>query len=114
MECAASYEIKADGSVVADDLVLRIKHPKGLYRARIQNIPRLVYTTPFLLSLHLYFDAPTLDEADDIADGFLAECLSMLALTIGSSFRRHRIRRIVDATPGITGTRSIRMCMHFD
>lgn len=49
-------------SVVADDLVLRIKHPKGLYRARIQNTPRPVYTPPFLLSLHLHFDAPTFDE----------------------------------------------------
>ncbi len=50
MECVANYEIKTENSVVADDLVLRIKHPKGLYRARIQNIPRTVYTTPFLLS----------------------------------------------------------------
>lgn len=110
MECVANYEIKTECSVVADDLVLRIKHPKGLYRARIQNIPRPVYTTPFLLSLHLYFDAPTLDEARDIADGFLADCLNMLAFTTGSRFRRHRIRQIVDATPpGITGMRSLLM-----
>ena len=44
---------------MSNDLVLRIKHPGGLYRARIQNIPRSDYTTPFLLSVHLYFDAPT-------------------------------------------------------
>ncbi len=99
MECVANYEIKTECSVVADDLLLRIKHPKGLYRARIQNIPRTVYATPFLLSLHLYFDAPALDEARDIADGFLADCLSMLAFTTGSAFQRHRIRQIVDATP---------------
>ncbi len=110
MECVANYEIKTESSVVADDLVLRIKHPKGLYRARIQNIPRTVYTTPFLLSLHLYFDAPALDEARDIADGFLADCLSMLAFTTGSRFQRHRIRQIVDATPqGMTGMRSLLM-----
>ncbi len=58
MDCVANYEIKTECSIVADDLVLRIQHPKGLYRARIENIPRPVYTTPFLLSLHLYFDAP--------------------------------------------------------
>lgn len=109
MECVANYEVTTECSVVADDIVLRIKHPKGLYRARIQNIPRPVYTTPFVLSLHLYFDAPTLNEAQDIADGFLADCLNMLALTTGSSFRRHRIRQIVDATPGITGMRSVLM-----
>ena len=110
MECVANYEIKTESSVVADDLVLRIKHPKGLYRARIQNIPRTVDTTPFLLSLHLYFDAPALDEARDIADGFLADCLNMLAFTTGSRFRRHRIRQIVDATPpGINAMRPLLM-----
>ena len=109
MECVANYEIKAECSVVADDLILRIRHPKGLYRARIQNIPRSVYTTPFLLSLHLYFDAPSLDEGQDIAEDLLADCLNMLAFTTGSRFRRHRIRQIVDATPGITGMRSLFM-----
>jgi hypothetical protein len=109
MECVANYEIKTECSLVADDLVLRLKHPKAIYRARIQNIPRLVYTTPFLLSLHLYFDAPTLDEAEDIADGFLADCLNMLAFTTGSRFQRHRIRQIVDATPSQNGIRSLLM-----
>jgi len=106
MECVANYEIITECSIEADDIVLRIKHSKGLYRARIQNIPRPDYTTPFLLSLHLYFDAPTLDEARDIADDFLADCLNMLAFTTGSRFRHHRIRQIVDATPGKTGMRS--------
>ena len=101
MEYVAEYEIKAECSVVADNLVLRIKHPKGLYRARIQNLPRSVYTIPFLLSLHLYFDAPALDEAQDIAESLLADCLNMLVFTTGSRFERHRIRQIVDATtPG--------------
>src|SRR5437867_4981652 len=110
MECVANYEIKTECSVVADDLVLRIKHPKGLYRARIQNIPRPIYTTPFLLSLHLYFEAPALDEAQEIADGFLADCLNMLAFTTGFRFQRHRIRQIVDATSaGTAGMRSLLM-----
>lgn len=107
MELVANYEIKTECSVVADDLVLRIKHPRGLYRARIQNIPRPTYTIPFLLSLHLHFDAPSLDESRDIADGLLADCLNMLAFTTGSRFRRHRVRQIVDATPGISGMRSL-------
>ena len=106
MESVADYEIKGECSVVADDLVLRIKHPKGLYRARLQNIPRSVYTIPFLLSLNLYFDAPALDEAQDIAESFLADCLNMLVFTTGSRFERHRIRQIVDATTpgGMTST----------
>jgi hypothetical protein len=110
MDCVATYELKTECSIVADDLVLRIKHPKGLYRARLQNIPRAVYTTPFLLSLHLYFEAPSLDEAQDTANSFLADCLNMLAFTTGSSFQRHRIRQIVDASPpGKNGMRSLLM-----
>lgn len=100
MKVVANYEVKTECSVVTDELVLRIQHPKGLYRARIQNIPRSVYTTPFLLSLHLYFDAPTVDEAQEVADSLLVDCLNMLAFTTGSRFQRHRIRQIVDATPG--------------
>jgi hypothetical protein len=109
MECVTNYEIKSECSVVADGHILRIQHPKGVYRARIQNIPRSDYATPFLLSLHLYFDASTLDDAKEITEELLADCLNMLAFTTGAAFRRHRIRQIVDATPGITGMRSLLM-----
>jgi hypothetical protein len=78
MQLVANYEVKAEYSIMADDLTLRIKHPKGLYRARIKNIPRTVYTTPFLLSMHLYFESPSLDEAREIADGHLVNCLTCL------------------------------------
>jgi hypothetical protein len=98
MQCVANYEVKTECSIVTDDLILRINHPKGLYRARIKNIPRSVYTTPFLLSLHLYFDAPSLDGAREIADGHLVGCMNMLAFTTGSRFQRHRIRQIVEVT----------------
>lgn len=107
MEYVANYEIKTECSIVADDFVLRIKHPKGIYRARIQNIPRSVYTTPFLLSLHLYFDAQTLNEAKDIAEDLLADCLNMFAFTTGSRFQRHRIRQIVEVIPDQAGMRSL-------
>lgn len=100
MKLVANYEIKTECSVITDDLILTIQHPKGLYRARVRNIPRSVYTTPFLLSLHLYFDAPTMEESQDVADSLLVDCMNMLAFTTGSRFQRHRIRQIVDATPG--------------
>jgi hypothetical protein len=97
MQCVANYEIKSECSVVADDP--QIKHPKGLYRALIKNIPRADYSTLFLLSLHLYFDAPSLEEAREIAEERLLDCLNMLAFTSGSAFSGHRIRQIVDCTP---------------
>lgn len=100
MQLVANYEVKADCSIVTDALILRISHPRGLYRARIKNIPRTVYTTPFLLSLHLYFEAPGLPEARAVADGYLADCMNMLAFTTGSGFQRHRIRQIVEINPG--------------
>lgn len=109
MHCVANYEIKSDCSVVTNDLVLKVNHPKNLYRAHIKNIERTAFSTPFLLSLHLYFDTPTLNEAQDIADDLLSDCMNMLAFTTGASFKRHRIRQIVDATPGITGMRSLMM-----
>lgn len=107
MQVVANYEIKSECSVVADDLRLQIKHPQGLYRALIKNIPRSDYSTPFLLSLHLYFDAPDLDGANEIAEERLTDCLNMLAFTSGSTFSRHRIRQIVDCTPD-SGMRDIR------
>lgn len=110
MECVANFEVKSELSVLADDRILRIKHPKGLYRARIQNIPRTVYTTPFLLSLHIYFDAPSLDEAKDISEECLVDCLNMLAFASGSRFELHRIRQLVDVTTsGQDGMRDVRL-----
>jgi len=100
MQFAANYEVKTECSVVTDDLILRINHPKGLYRARIKNIPRAAYTTPFLLSLHLYFEAPSLNEAREVADAHLVDCMNMLVFTTGSGFQRHRIRQIVEINPG--------------
>jgi len=107
MECVANYEINSECSVEHDDHILRISHPKNQYRARIQNIKRPDFTDHFRLSLQLYFDAPSLEESKDIANIHLADCLNMLALTTGSKFERHRIRQIVDATPGIDGMRSV-------
>ena len=99
MQLVANYEVKTESSIVTDDLILRINHPKGAYRARLKNIPRTVYTTPFLLSLHLYFDAPSLKDAKGVADAHLVDCMNMLAFTTGSRFLRHRIRQIVEVEP---------------
>ncbi|MCX7176421.1 MAG: hypothetical protein NT159_21355 [Proteobacteria bacterium] len=107
MEVVANFEVKSECSVVADDLRLEIKHPQGLYRALIKNIQRNDYSTPFLLALHIYFDSPDLDGAKEIAEERLADCLNMLAFTVGSGFSRHRIRQIVDCTED-TGMRDVR------
>ena len=99
MQVVAIIEVKAECSVVSDDLQLEIRHPQGLYRALIKNLPREDFSTPFVLSLHLYFDAPKLGEAEELAKERLAECLNMLAFTVGSSLSLRRIRQIVDCSP---------------
>lgn len=110
MRCVANFEIASEISVVADDLVLTINDPRGAFKARIKNIPRSEFTAPFLLSLHLYFDTASLDDAKDIAEDLLANCLNMLAFTTGSGFRKHRIRQIVDAeTPSKGAMRNVLM-----
>ncbi|MGV1985167.1 methylamine utilization protein MauJ [Agrobacterium sp. 22-221-1] len=110
MRCVANFEVASDLSVVADGQVLNISDPRSAFKARIRNIPRTEYTTPFLLSVHIYFDAEALGKAADVAGDHLATCLNMLAFTTGSSFRKHRIRQIVDAEPSLKGAmRDVRM-----
>ena len=104
MQCVANYEICSEVSVVADDLVLTITDPRGAFKARIKNISRSEFTTPFLLSLHIYFEVSNFEDAEEVADGLMVNCLNMLAFTTGSGFRKHRIRQIVDASPTSKGS----------
>lgn len=110
MRCVAIYEIGSEVSVVVDDLVLTINDPHGAFKARLKNIPRSEFTTPFLLTLQIYFEAPGLDGAEEVADKIMVDCLNMLAFTTGSGFRKHRIRQIVDAeTSSKSPMRDVRM-----
>lgn len=102
MKFAANFKIKTDCSVVDDGKVLRVNHPRDLYRVRIENIPRSEYSIPFFLSLHIYFNAPLMEQAKEVADEHLADCLNFLAFTTGASFRRHSTKSVVD----IAGTKA--------
>ncbi|TAM48410.1 MAG: hypothetical protein EPN55_00175 [Gammaproteobacteria bacterium] len=107
MRCIANYEIESDISIVSDDIRLKLRHPKDQFQAYIKNIVRPDYSTPFLLSLQIAFDAPSLDEAREIGQERLAECLNMLAFTTGASVKLHRTRQIVDCT----ATNGMRNCL---
>jgi len=109
MRCAANFEVITSVSVVADNRVLTFNGHEGEFTARIKNIPRSEYTVPFLLSVHLYFEADSLDSATDVAEEHLKACLDMLAFTTGSSFQKHRIRQVVDAEPPNGAMRDVRM-----
>lgn len=110
MRCVANFEVTSDLSVVSDAQVLSICDPRDAFKVLIRNIPRSEFTAPFLLSVHIYFDAEALDNAAEAAEDHLATCLNMLAFTTGASFRKHRIRQIVDAEPSSKGAmRNIHM-----
>ena len=107
MRCLANYEIESDISVVSDEVRLKLRHPKDQFQAHIKNIVRPDYSTPFVLSLQITFDAPSLDDASEIGNEKLTECLNMLTLATGASVRLHRTRQIVDCTP----TSGMRNCL---
>ncbi|MEZ5925790.1 MAG: hypothetical protein R3D57_15530 [Hyphomicrobiaceae bacterium] len=94
MRCVANYEVGSEVSVVADEIVLTINDPRGASKARIKNIPRSDFTTPFLLSVQIYFEAPNLKEAKEVAEELLANCLNMLAFTTGSGYPLERCNLI--------------------
>lgn len=99
MQYIANYEIESEVSVVSDGVRLKLNHPNGLFQVHIKNIVRVDYSTPFLLSLQIIFEAPSLMETQDIAQNKLVECLNMLAFVTGAGVRRHRTKQIVDCTP---------------
>lgn len=99
MRCIANYEIESEISVVSDGVRLKLQDPKGQFQAYIKNIVRNDYSTPFLLSLQIIFEAPGLMEAKGLAEDKLVECLNMLAFATAASVKRRRTRHIVDCTP---------------
>jgi hypothetical protein len=110
VKAVANFEVRSECSVHADDLTLIAIHPKGLYHTRIRNIPRADFSTPFLLSVHIYFETERLDfSAEELATSYLAEILNILTFATGAAFRKHRIRQIVDATPSKSAMRNVLM-----
>jgi len=98
----ANFEVNSNVSVVQDEQRLKFSHPSGRFRATVSNIPRQDFANPFVLAVQVEFDATDLDEAKEVADERLVECLNMLALTTSGNFKRHRTRQIVDSTQGLT------------
>jgi hypothetical protein len=98
MRCVAHFEVKSHCSVIDDDRIVRIEHPEHLFKVTIRNLPRKVFTTPFLLSVQIYFDDVSLDTAKERSQDLLADVLNMLTFCTGAKFERHRIRHVVDVT----------------
>lgn len=106
---AANFEIRSECSIVKDGRILTVNHPRGLFRAKLRNITRTSYSTPFLLSVHLYFEAESLDDAKDAADERLADFLNFLSLATGGRLKRYRTKKIVQVNGESDGMKSMLM-----
>ncbi len=100
MQAVAKFEVQTDVSVFADDHWLDFRDSDGLYSARVRNIPRDSYSNPFLIEVHIYFEAEGFDVIAEIAEERLSIFMNMLVLATEGEFTRHRRRVIVDASPG--------------
>lgn len=61
-----------------------------------------------VLSARLEFEAPSLDEAREISEGYLAQALNAACYVTGHSFAYNSLKQIVDWTSGLT-MRDIRL-----
>lgn len=95
MKTVAKFEVLSNISVVDDDRWLNFEHPGRLQRARVRNITRVDFSTPFVLEVHVYFDAEGLDDVIETAEDMLAEFLNILALATEGRFKRHRRKVVV-------------------
>lgn len=93
MEFVANYEVLSDISIFKDDHWFNLKSLN--YNARIRNIPRENYSSPFLLALEIKFNADDLDASVEKADEMMVSCLDILAFTTGARILKHGIKQIV-------------------
>ena len=95
MKTVGKFEVLSNTSVVEDDRWLDFEHPDGGYRARVRNITRVDFFTPFRLEVHVYFEAESLDRITEAAEDKLARFLNVLALATEGQFKRHRRKVVV-------------------
>ena len=107
MRVLANFEVESDISIVADATRLKIVHPTNRFTIFVQNIVRPEYSTPFLLSVQVIYDAPTVEDSKETGVDRLVQFLNILAFVTGASLHLHRIRQIVDCTPGL----AMRTCL---
>jgi len=93
MQFVANYEVLSDISIFKDDYWFNLKAHS--YSARIRNIPREDYSSPFLLALEIKFNADDLDASVKTADELMVSCLDILAFTTGARILKQGIKQIV-------------------
>jgi hypothetical protein len=110
MKCVATFQVKSECSFVSDEMTLEVSHPSGKFRALARNILRESFDTPFLISVSIFFDSLSLDDAAEVADQFLSEFLSILTLSTSARLSRYRMLSVVDVTnPDKNASRTVKL-----
>lgn len=99
MKVLAHYQVESDLSIVSDSTRLKVEIDDGT-AAFIKNISRASYSVPFLLSVQIVFDAPSLDQARELGTAHLVRLLNAFALVTSAAVRTHRTLHIVEYGPG--------------
>ena len=108
MRCLADFTIDSDLCLPDGVAPLRYESPDGSLSLTLSNETCAPKERAAVLSAPLLFETDKLDEETrDIACQKLAHALNFLSYTTNRKFAQHKLKRIIDWTPGITKRKAI-------
>lgn len=96
MKVIADFEVRSELMVPEGDGSISWTHPRLNYECRLQRIPGKSPRAAPLLSLHLIYDTPSLEEAEDIGTDLLIDAMNYLCLVTGCTVEFHRLIQIFE------------------
>lgn len=101
MRCLADFEVVAELCLKQPNEVIAFSLPFGNVEVHLKNDANRATAQASLLSVRIIFAADDLDSAVELSQSILADVLSALAFVTNGAFSLHRLKKIVDWTPGI-------------
>jgi hypothetical protein len=100
----ANWEVESDIILPQQMPFVRHQHPAGTYTVFLRNLPETRHNITFL-SMQITFEAPSLNEAKDIAEPLAKEFLDYLTFASNLRTRLRDLRHIFNWEPGNDGNR---------
>jgi len=104
----ANWEVESDIILPQQIPFVRHQHPAGTYTVFLRNLPETRHNFTFL-SMQIAFEAPSLNEAKDIAEPLAKEFLDYLTFASNLRTRLRDLRHIFNWEPGNDGNRECAM-----
>lgn len=101
VKCGAVFDVASEIRIAVAKETLSLDHPAGHYKCRLKDGKPNKDGKIEILQLQIFFDAPTVQEAQDPALNHLIEVINILTVVTGCKFEFRRLRHIVDLTPNI-------------